>query len=596
MEASYDQLVWKSMGKSRSSQWYMERLGLPIKDEHKNFKGIPRFIDGCDEIEKLYRATLEEVNKMVSDYSTIEDLRAAVSLPTNGMVKAHVDVIYRKYASVIWSAGTGPMTQPSVRIGTSYHRPLVFNNAEDRQRIQYLLLGWIVHRAHRKLQKKIHTEATLSKSKTMLPNVRATSSRGRNDEDPDYRTSFVSDGGRERGSVSGGCPYIPTEGSSDDGAASVSEEFLRRQYSMTNQGKDYESRLLGNDHASVALQTLPSNKHGSSTTKPSEEQRAIKRRDMSMPDVMSSQKRPFGRTSNDSTDEDECSALLQDFKARKQTIIGNHHQSHLQGIPNLQRDGTYNTDTFDDVRLGETRSIRITQRSPFELHATPPSPIELPDERGADLVASQEGGEQYTETSELDTSSDHWTADALEPLAHKGKSVTSHSREEMEVERRLLAIKLNDMLQDGYQQLTSHAFKHVETLLRTRWEADAEDLEETFGDAFEAYYMILDNWLKCVDGFVTYNDRTGFFGDKQSRAEHLANQPDEIKRPARRILLETGLMTAQWRCDPDFTVKAFSRDLARVILNISHWSNAMAPGELEEILSDFNARLLDWFN
>jgi hypothetical protein len=258
----------------------------------------------------------------------------------------------------------------------------------------------------------------------------------------------------------------------------------------------------------------------------------------------------------------------------------------------------------------------MTHESPFELHATPPSPEELGDEQVIDVVASARSVQRYEDISEsgfggYDRGSSHHEGPKMPSIA-KGKSIASKSpgmgtvtslcfpltcpAEQNEVDRRLLALKMNDILQEGYQQLTSRDFKVVEDLIQRRWQADTSILRETFGDAFDTYHTILTDWLKCVDGFVTYNDMTGFFGDKGTRAEYLKNLPGEVRGPARRILLATGLMIAQWRCDPNFTVEAFSRDLARVILNISHWSDSMAPGELEGLLSGFNTCLFSWFS
>lgn len=134
MAGEYDRLIWDSIGKRQSSHWYIERLGLPLRDEYKGVARIPKFIDGCEEIEKLYLTTAEEVQKMVRCYSTIDELRDAVTPPTFAMVKTHVETMYRRHASIIWSAGPNPMTQPSVSKDTCYDRPLVYNNPEDQLR------------------------------------------------------------------------------------------------------------------------------------------------------------------------------------------------------------------------------------------------------------------------------------------------------------------------------------------------------------------------------------------------------------------------------------------------------------------------------
>jgi hypothetical protein len=130
----YDRLIRESIRKKQSSSWYIERLGLPLRRECKGIAGKPKFIDGCEEIEMLYLATVEEVDKVARCYDTIEGLRVAVLPPTIGLVRSHTENMYWRHASVIWSSGPNPMTQPSVKPGTCYDRPLVYSNPQDRQR------------------------------------------------------------------------------------------------------------------------------------------------------------------------------------------------------------------------------------------------------------------------------------------------------------------------------------------------------------------------------------------------------------------------------------------------------------------------------
>jgi len=86
------------------------------------------------------------------------------------------------------------------------------------------------------------------------------------------------------------------------------------------------------------------------------------------------------------------------------------------------------------------------------------------------------------------------------------------------------------------------------------------------------------------------------FRRKESRADVLRKLPVDISSCARRLVLETGVMVARWRCEPNFTVERFSRDLADVLIRISDWAHTMEHDGMEESLAEINTLLLSWFD
>jgi len=53
---------------------------------------------------------------------------------------------------------------------------------------------------------------------------------------------------------------------------------------------------------------------------------------------------------------------------------------------------------------------------------------------------------------------------------------------------------------------------------------------------------------------------------------------------------------AKWRCEPNFTVERFSRDLADVLIRISDWAHTMEHDGREESLAEINTLVLSWFD
>jgi hypothetical protein len=73
----------------------------------------------------------------------------------------------------------------------------------------------------------------------------------------------------------------------------------------------------------------------------------------------------------------------------------------------------------------------MTHESPFELHATPPSPEELGDEQVIDVVGSARSVERYEDISEsgfggYDRGSSHHEGPKMPSIA-KGKSIATQS-------------------------------------------------------------------------------------------------------------------------------------------------------------------------
>jgi len=409
MTSEYRKLIADSVGKKHSSQWYMKRLGLPLTEESKGSAGKPKFLNSPKVIEDLYDATSGEVDKIVSCYEDIDELREAVNPANMDLIRAHTDHMLWKFGSAIWSPAGQLLVAANVG-DPDYDRRLVHSNPEDHQmqviqrpqdddirelltstdRIRFTLFGWMVHRAYRRLQnnaKKSIDQDSGDSSKAQA-NRRAMSARSRARPPTSYEMSPDSDILTEGSDTSSASPYVPAERSDADFRKPILQEdrILKR---------DYPSNTSLHP---TSMQTWPQDENGSRTTTGMEDQRAdgrtIKRRNTSMPDGFTLRKKVQGRAGGEALADMARSALLQEFKAgvrpRADTIAGGVSRETSYPSPQMAHYDTDCVETVHRFRHDDQQPHRSDnpQQSPFDLNASPPSPGELADEPVASLVHS----------------------------------------------------------------------------------------------------------------------------------------------------------------------------------------------------------------
>jgi phage gp36-like protein len=167
-----------------------------------------------------------------------------------------------------------------------------------------------------------------------------------------------------------------------------------------------------------------------------------------------------------------------------------------------------------------------------------------------------------------------------------------------------LVYLLVDVLEVEFHRYRASKLADLVALVQNIKGADAQRLKEACEDASERYESVLDRWLQCVKGLVTFNKDTrcglasGFEGDEKERCTFLQKLPFrkrlEVMRPVQDIYIAVG----DWLEEPEFTLETLSSDLAFVFLQMTDRidEGLVRQDELVEMLIGFNAGLLSWFS
>jgi hypothetical protein len=127
-------------------------------------------------------------------------------------------------------------------------------------------------------------------------------------------------------------------------------------------------------------------------------------------------------------------------------------------------------------------------------------------------------------------------------------------------------------------------------------------LKEAYGAKLEVCQTILNRWLRCVRGLITFNKDTefegtsGFEGDKNERSAFLKRLPIRQRFGAMHPVQAIYMDVADWLQEPGFTLESFSYDLAYVFLQMTAWiDDDVSQDDLSELLIEFNTGLISWF-
>lgn len=132
-------------------------------------------------------------------------------------------------------------------------------------------------------------------------------------------------------------------------------------------------------------------------------------------------------------------------------------------------------------------------------------------------------------------------------------------------------------------------FENVVSLLNTVSTADAERLDQIYGDSSERYYRVLESWLFCINALVSFRQETGFHGEKSARAAFIANLTLEQSVVAMNLLIPTieflGVLSKA----------ELSEDLAFVFYHMGSWPDGLSLERMCEYARMFNEPLMNWF-
>jgi hypothetical protein len=174
---------------------------------------------------------------------------------------------------------------------------------------------------------------------------------------------------------------------------------------------------------------------------------------------------------------------------------------------------------------------------------------------------------------------------------------TSHRDEPPPVQHTRLASELLEMLEscDPEHQDTA-TMRTTVVLIKQIRKADKERLVGAYGVNSEQYRTTLTMWLEAMDELIRIRTMLGFEGTKKERAELLKNFSDEQFKSTVKTLCDAIDKINQLRSADGFTVTKFSADLACIFIALIKWEQEhMRETYLEELLTEFNNRLLMWF-